>query len=75
MQPQLRDGRLHSWYPAGMTFGKGQPLRQFSKYLRDPKERAERIVDVVERNSVIEGLPKLTPRRRQSLLWKLSRKK
>jgi hypothetical protein len=56
-----------------MTFGKGQTLRQFSKYLRDPKERTERIVDVTERNSVIEGLPRLTPKRRQGLLRRLKR--
>ncbi|MDB5311615.1 MAG: hypothetical protein JWO38_5817 [Gemmataceae bacterium] len=54
-----------------MTFGKGQTLRQFSKYLRDPNERGERIVDAAERNSVIEGLPRLTQRRRQGLLKKL----
>jgi hypothetical protein len=55
-----------------MTFGKGKTLRQSSKYLRNPQERSRRIVDVTERNSVIEGLPRLTPARRQGLLRKLT---
>jgi hypothetical protein len=54
-----------------MVFGKGKSLRQHSKYLRQPAERRKRIVDVTERNSVIEGLPRLTPRRRADLLRKL----
>jgi hypothetical protein len=56
-----------------MVFGKGKNLRQHSKYLRDPAERRKRIIDVTERNSVIEGLPKLTPQRRASMLRKLKR--
>jgi hypothetical protein len=56
-----------------MTFGKGTSLKAFSKYLRDPKERRKRIIDVTERNSVIEGLPKLTPKRRASMLRKLKK--
>ena len=56
-----------------MIFGNGQTLRQFSKYLRDPKERSERILDVTERNSVIEGLPRISKKRKQYLLTKLRR--
>lgn len=54
-----------------MTFGKGKSLQQASPYLRDPKKRGEQIVDATERNSVIEGLPRLTPQRRQEILRKL----
>ena len=56
-----------------MTFGKGKTLRQSSRYLRTAKERGARIVDVTERNSVIEGLPRLSPQRRQRLLRKVRR--
>jgi hypothetical protein len=40
-----------------MTFGKGVSLRQLSPRLRDTKQRQRIILDRVERNSVIEGLP------------------
>ena len=54
-----------------MTFGSGTPLWQHSPSLRNPKERAARIVDAVERNSVIEGLPKFNKPLRNSMLKKL----
>ncbi len=41
-----------------MTFGKGKTLRQLSPVLRDPEKRQQIILDRVERNSVIEGLPR-----------------
>ena len=40
-----------------MDFGKGPTLIEAFPWLRDDAERIERIMDVVERNSVIEGLP------------------
>lgn len=40
-------------------FGKGPTLEQASAWLRDEAERIDRILDVTERNSVIEGLPPL----------------
>ncbi len=40
-----------------MNFGNGPILKDACPYLRDDAERRERILDVVERNSVIEGLP------------------
>lgn len=54
-----------------MTFGKGSRLRQHSHYLRDPQERHARILDVTERNSIIEGLPPFTPKDRKRILKKL----
>jgi hypothetical protein len=54
-----------------MTFDKGKSLRQSSPYLRDPKKRHKRILDVTERNSVIEGLPKVTAKTHTRLLGML----
>lgn len=45
------------WYTCIMEFGKGPTLREACPWLRDDAERHARILDVVERNSVIEGLP------------------
>jgi hypothetical protein len=48
------------WYNICMTdFGKGLPLIEANPWLRDEAERIARIIDVTERNSVIEGLPPL----------------
>ena len=41
-------------------FGKGPTLMESNPWLRDEAERIERILDVTNRNSVIEGLPPLT---------------
>ena len=38
-------------------FGKGPTLAEANPWLRDEAERIERILDVTERDSVIEGLP------------------
>jgi hypothetical protein len=40
-----------------VTFGKGPALRDACPWLRDSSERHRRILDVTERDSVIEGLP------------------
>ena len=56
-----------------MTFGKGVILRQYSPFLRDKKERARRIVDAVERNSVIEGLPRFGKKQKERFMRKLTR--
>jgi hypothetical protein len=59
-------------YTTIMTdFGHGPTLREFNPYVRDSHERHERILDVVERNSVIEGLPPLTDEIRQRILQQL----
>jgi len=56
-----------------MTFGKGLTLRQYSPFLRDKKERARRIVDAAERNSVIEGLPRFGKERKEHFMKKLTK--
>ena len=48
-------------------FGKGPTLEQVCPWLRDRAERTERILDVAERNSVIEGLPPLSDEVRRQL--------
>ena len=39
------------------NFGTGPALKEASPWLRDEAERHRRILDVTERDSVIEGLP------------------
>lgn len=39
------------------NFGTGKTLRDASPYLRDAAERHARILEVAERDSIIEGLP------------------
>lgn len=56
-----------------IEFGKGLTLREASPYLRDDAERRERILDVTERNSVIEGLPPLREETRERLREQLRR--
>jgi hypothetical protein len=48
-------------------FGKGTTLSQANPWLRDEAERIERILDVTERNSIIEGLPPLSEEMRERL--------
>jgi hypothetical protein len=48
-------------------FGNGPTLEQFNPWLRNEAERVERILDVAERNSVIEGLPPFSEELRQRL--------
>ena len=56
-----------------MKFGRGTVLRQHSPYLRNSKERAARIVDAAERNSVIGGLPRFGQQRRGKMIRKLTK--
>jgi len=59
-------------YTCGMNhFGTGPTLRETSPWLRDDQERRERILDVVERDSVIEGLPPFQEETRQRLMKQL----
>ena len=50
-----------------IEFGRGPTLVEACPYLRDPEERARRILEVVERDSVIEGLPPFTAEMRDRL--------
>ena len=50
-----------------IDFGSGLPLKDASPWLRDENARLERILDVTERNSVIEGLPPFDPEMRRRL--------
>jgi hypothetical protein len=43
-----------------IDFGTGPTLKEASPWLRDEAERHRRILEVTERNSVIEGLPPFT---------------
>lgn len=47
--------------------GSGPSLIDTSPWLRDPAERHRRILDVTERNSVIEGLPPFTDETREKI--------
>lgn len=47
--------------------GTGPTLRDASPYLRDDAECIARIIDVSERNSMIEGLPAFDESLRQSI--------
>ena len=51
-----------------IDFGKGPTLREACPWLRDEAARKRLILDVVERNSVIEGLPPLDDETRARLL-------
>ncbi len=53
------------------NFGKGPTLRDACPALRDDAERRARIVDVTERDSVIEGLPPLQEETRRRILAQL----
>lgn len=55
-----------------INFGSGVPLNQTVPELRDPQSRREIILDVVERNSVIEGLPPFTSETRERIRKQLS---
>lgn len=55
-----------------IDLGKGPTLREACSWLRDDAERHERILDVVERNSVIEGLPPFREETRQRMLHQLA---
>lgn len=66
-------GRAKRWYNRDMVdFGKGPSLTQANPWLRDEAERIERILDVAERDSVIEGLPPFSEETRQQLRHELT---
>jgi hypothetical protein len=50
-----------------MHFGTGPSLKDACPWLRDDAQRRERILDVAERNSVIEGLPPFGEELREKL--------
>jgi hypothetical protein len=50
-----------------MDYAKGSPLIQSADWLRDDAERIERILEVTEINSVIEGLPELSEATRRRI--------
>ncbi|MEP3479748.1 MAG: hypothetical protein ABJZ55_10910 [Fuerstiella sp.] len=52
-------------------FGTGQPLKDACTWLQDDYERHDRILDVAERNSVIEGLPPFREETRRAILRQL----
>ncbi len=51
--------------------GEGSMLQDGCPWLQNEEERIERILDVVERNSVIEGLPRFDEETRQRLKERL----
>jgi hypothetical protein len=55
-----------------VEFGTGPTLKEACPWLRDDAERHERILDVAERNSVIEGLPPFQEETRQRILAQLA---
>src|SRR5207244_3850790 len=61
---------LSVWYDAGMEidFGQGLTLIEASPYLRDAQERVERILDVVERDSVVNALPPFSVEFRRGII-------
>ncbi len=65
-------GRRVPGYNTGMTdFGTGPTLRDAAAWLQDDAERQRRILDVVERDSVIEGLPPFQAETRANILRQL----
>jgi hypothetical protein len=56
-----------------IDFGKGPTLREACSWLQDDEERWSRILDAVERNSVIEGLPPFSEETRRQFLEELQR--
>lgn len=54
-----------------IQFGTGPTLKDACSWLRDDRARHERILDVAERNSVIEGLPPFQEETRRRLMVEL----
>jgi hypothetical protein len=54
-----------------IDFGKGQPLTVVCPWLRDAAERHRRIIEVTERDSVIEGLPPFSDETRRRIAEQL----
>lgn len=60
------------WYHCDMKdFGTGPTLREANPWLQDDAIRRERILDVTERNSVIEGLPPLQEETRGLIMQRM----
>lgn len=61
------------WYNFNMAiqFGSGPTLKDACPWLRDDETRHQRILDVTERNSVIEGLPPFQEETRRRLMAQL----
>ncbi len=55
-----------------INFGTGPALKDASPWLQNEAERLRRILDVTERNSVIEGLPPLQEETRRRILAELT---
>lgn len=53
------------------NFGSGPTLREACSWLQDDAQRHQQILDVTERNSVIEGLPPLRDETRLRILQRL----
>ena len=53
------------------SFGKGPILKEACSWLQDDADRLDSILDVTERDSVIEGLPPFRDETRQQLLQQL----
>jgi hypothetical protein len=53
-------------------FGNGPTLIEANPWLQNEAERIDRILDVTERNSVIEGLPPLSDEMRERLRRELT---
>ena len=57
-----------TWYNIGMNnFGTGKSLKEASPQLQDDARRHARILDIAERDSVIEGLPPFSEETREKL--------
>lgn len=54
-----------------IQFGTGPTLKDACPWLQDDQARHERILDVAERNSVIEGLPPFQEDTRRRLMAEL----
>lgn len=55
------------------SFGSGSTLAESATFLRNPADRHRRILDVAERNSVIEGLPAFSRPTRAKIAAELRR--
>ncbi len=54
-----------------LELGKGPTLKELAPWLKDEALRHERILEVTERDSVIEGLPPLQEATRRRILAQL----
>ena len=54
-----------------IDFGKGPTLREACPWLQNDEERIRPILDVTERDSVIEGLPPFTEETRRRIAERL----